>query len=361
MILPSSQLKNQERKKATADILSAAVMLLKKRKTKEARERAKAFKYRTAGALNVLRCFVSICMIQLPKELRGKKEKCRKEFAGLRRTLRSRDNPRLMVPTLQSLTVQVGDENGGSNGRPFAAEPVRIADIEDEVLVMSSLMRPRRISLVGSDGAEYRYLAKRENQGDMRKDSRMVEFLTVVNRVLCREQGSRGKKLGLKTYAVLPLSEETGMIEWVNNLEALRNVVRSEHNWVGQMPDASHIMRQYERAATKRQFLEEWAFAKFPAVMQRYFVRRFGGGADGRAWVEARNAWTESCAVWSMAGYVVGLGDRHGENVLVESSSGRCVHVDFAMLFDKGLTLKVPEVVPFRLTRNMVGAMGVAG
>eukprot|EP00178_Gracilaria_changii_P000929 TRINITY_DN1120_c0_g1_i1.p1 TRINITY_DN1120_c0_g1~~TRINITY_DN1120_c0_g1_i1.p1 ORF type:complete len:2706 (-),score=337.05 TRINITY_DN1120_c0_g1_i1:1316-9433(-) len=360
MILPSSQLKNQERKRATGDIMSAAVSLLKKRRSKESRDRAKAFKQRASVALNTIRCFVNICIMQLPKELRGKKENCAKEFLPLKKILKSKDNPKLIIPTLQSLTVQLPDESGAEH-RPFATEAVRISDIEDEVLVMSSLMRPRRISLIGSDGLEYRYLAKRENQGDMRKDSRMVEFLTVVNRLLARDEGARGKKLELKTYAVVPLSEETGMIEWVNDLEALRNVVRSEHNWLGPLPEASHILRQYENAATKRQFLEEWAFEKFPPVMDRYFVRKFGGGGEARAWLRARNAWTESCAVWSMAGYIVGLGDRHGENLLVESTSGRCVHVDFAMLFDKGQTLKVPEIVPFRLTQNMVTVMGVAG
>ena len=55
-----------------------------------------------------------------------------------------------------------------------------------------------------------------------------------------------------------------------------------------------------------------------------------------------------------MVGHVVGLGDRHGENILLDASSGECVHVDFSCLFDKGLTLQQPEVVPFRLTQVTV-------
>lgn len=31
------------------------------------------------------------------------------------------------------------------------------------------------------------------------------------------------------------------------------------------------------------------------------------------------------------------------------------------MLFDQGLRLNVPEVVPFRLTHNLVDAMGIVG
>lgn len=37
----------------------------------------------------------------------------------------------------------------------------------------------------------------------------------------------------------------------------------------------------------------------------------------------------------SMVGYILGLGDRHGENVLFDYKSGDCVHVDFNCLFNK--------------------------
>ena len=62
-----------------------------------------------------------------------------------------------------------------------------------------------------------------------------------------------------------------------------------------------------------------------------------------------------------MVGHVVGLGDRHGENVLLHVLTGEVMHVDFDCLFDKGLTLARAEIVPFRLTPSMVDAMGVTG
>jgi len=57
----------------------------------------------------------------------------------------------------------------------------------------------------------------------------------------------------------------------------------------------------------------------------------------------------------------VGLGDRHTENVLLDTTCGEVVHVDFDCLFDKGLNLARPEIVPFRLTPNLVDAMGLTG
>lgn len=37
----------------------------------------------------------------------------------------------------------------------------------------------------------------------------------------------------------------------------------------------------------------------------------------------------------SMVGYILGLGDRHGENILFDSTCGDCVHVDFNCLFNR--------------------------
>jgi phosphatidylinositol kinase/protein kinase (PI-3 family) len=37
----------------------------------------------------------------------------------------------------------------------------------------------------------------------------------------------------------------------------------------------------------------------------------------------------------SIVGYILGLGDRHGENILFDSTNGDCVHVDFNCLFNK--------------------------
>jgi serine/threonine-protein kinase ATR len=31
-------------------------------------------------------------------------------------------------------------------------------------------------------------------------------------------------------------------------------------------------------------------------------------------WYEARVNFTNTCAIWSIIGYVIGIGDRHGEN-----------------------------------------------
>ena len=49
----------------------------------------------------------------------------------------------------------------------------------------------------------------------------------------------------------------------------------------------------------------------------------------------SRLAYARTAAVMSMVGYILGLGDRHGENILFDSTNGDCVHVDFNCLFNR--------------------------
>ena len=59
-----------------------------------------------------------------------------------------------------------------------------------------------------------------------------------------------------------------------------------------------------------------------------------------------------------MVGYIIGLGDRHGSNILVHQHTAEVTHVDFEYIFDKGETFPVSEIVPFRLTANIIDALG---
>ena len=82
-------------------------------------------------------------------------------------------------------------------------------------------------------------------------------------------------------------------------------------------------------------------------------------------WLDHRQRYTRSLAVMSVVGYILGLGDRHPCNLMLERRSGQVVHIDFGDCFDVAMTReKYPERVPFRLTRMLVAAMesgGIAG
>jgi FKBP12-rapamycin complex-associated protein len=80
------------------------------------------------------------------------------------------------------------------------------------------------------------------------------------------------------------------------------------------------------------------------------------------AWVERRANFTKSMAVMSMVGYILGLGDRHPSNLMIDRVSGRVVHIDFGDCFEVTMKrAKFPEIIPFRLTRMLTEAMEKTG
>ena len=64
----------------------------------------------------------------------------------------------------------------------------------------------------------------------------------------------------------------------------------------------------------------------------------------------------------SMVGYILGLGDRHPSNILLDRFSGKIIHIDFGDCFESAMRReKYPEKIPFRLTRMLQKAMEVSG
>lgn len=110
--------------------------------------------------------------------------------------------------------------------------------------------------------------------------------------------------------------------------------------------------------AQKRDLFTRELLPRHPPVFAEWFRERF---TTPHNWYQARSSYVRTAAVMSIVGYILGLGDRHGENILFDSSNGDTMHVDFNCLFNKGEKFDVPEVVPFRLTQNMVHAMGPLG
>ena len=63
-------------------------------------------------------------------------------------------------------------------------------------------------------------------------------------------------------------------------------------------------------------------------------------------------------AQWSFIGYVIGLGDRHTNNILIRDD-GKIIHIDFEYIFDSGKILGYPEWVPFRFTKGLERSLSI--
>jgi len=226
-----------------------------------------------------------------------------------------------------------------------------ISSFGHNVETMNSLIAPKKITIKDDKGMQHIFLAKPKD--DLRKDSRTMEFNAMVNKLLKKDPATRKRNLAIKTYSVVPLNEECGIIEWVPNTSSFRSILSSLYPKI----DNNLIKEQYSANVNpidRYNYLSD----QYPPVFYKWFLNRF---PEPSTWIDARNLYCKSIAVMSMVGACIGLGDRHAENILFDSSSGSCLHVDFNCLFWKGLTFNAPEKVPFRLTRNMVDAMGVSG
>jgi phosphatidylinositol kinase/protein kinase (PI-3 family) len=52
-------------------------------------------------------------------------------------------------------------------------------------------------------------------------------------------------------------------------------------------------------------------------------------------WYTRRLAYTRSASVSSFVGYIVGIGDRHPQNILIDTVTAQLVHIDFGIAFDQ--------------------------
>ena len=83
---------------------------------------------------------------------------------------------------------------------------------------------------------------------------------------------------------------------------------------------------------------------------------------NAEEWLRKRTNFTRSLATMSMVGYLLGLGDRHLSNLMMQRYSGKMVHIDFGDCFEVAMLRdKYPEKIPFRLTRVLVKAMEACG
>jgi hypothetical protein len=89
-------------------------------------------------------------------------------------------------------------------------------------------------------------------------------------------------------------------------------------------------------------------------VPKQLLARELWAGAGGAAgWWRRQRRHAASGAAASVVGYLLGVGDRHLDNILLDLRSAELLHIDFNVCFDKGARLRVPEVVPFRLTQTL--------
>ncbi|KAE9596461.1 putative non-specific serine/threonine protein kinase [Lupinus albus] len=244
------------------------------------------------------------------------------------------------------------------------APVVTIASFARQLVVITSKQRPRKLTIHGSDGDDYAFLLK--GHEDLRQDERVMQLFGLVNTLLENSRKTAEKDLSIERYAVIPLSPNSGLIEWVPNCDTLHHLIREYR-------DARKITLNQEHKCMLS-FAPDYDHLPLIAKVEVFeFALDNTEGNDlarvlwlksrtSEIWLERRTNYTRSLAVMSMVGYLLGLGDRHPSNLMLHRFSGKILHIDFGDCFEASMNReKFPEKVPFRLTRMLEKAMEVSG
>lgn len=170
-----------------------------------------------------------------------------------------------------------------------------------QVSLMSSASHPKRIHIVGSDGARYRFLAK--PQDDLRRDLRVMEFALLLNRLLEEDASTRGRSMQLQTFMCTPLGDQGGLVEWVLNTCTFQHILRStytmhhispEHinpaqhktNWENAYRLTNADKSQDSKALCK--WMEQ-RLANCPAVMHKWWLAKYDPWLPLNCWASSNS------------------------------------------------------------------------
>ncbi|KAL7716262.1 Serine/threonine-protein kinase ATR [Entamoeba marina] len=267
----------------------------------------------------------------------------------------------IMLPQQSSLTANIPPYHSDQFLSIFPNKQIMIGKINTRLKVFPSLQKPKRIAIVGKDkltgkiDKEYYFLCK--GGDDVRKDKRMMEVCSLINKLLLQTHESLACDLHINTYSVIPLNETSGLLEWVANTSTIKSVIFNHIDHKAQPIFSKKLESSIPADKRINNFVQILNDKRSQPYLGSWFQHHF---KIPNVLLEARVNYIKTLAVMSIVGYVFGMGDRHLENILINTENGEVVHVDFDILFWKGKALSVPECVPFRLTQNIIDAMGAS-
>ena len=264
---------------------------------------------------------------------------------------------------------------------------VTIQSFIQTFVVLPTKTKPKKLIMIGSDGNHYPYLLK--GREDLHLDERIMQFLDVINQIFSRVKESNIRNLKARTFGVIPIGRRSGLIQWVNGSTPIFQCYKQWQKRIQnqkQKQDPTFTMKrpvdQYLEKLHKE--LKSEGIQDFSinarktiwpiSIMKKVFLEMqnetpqnllekefWCSSGSMEQWWNKTQSFTRSVAVMSMIGYILGLGDRHLDNILIDFENGEIVHIDYNICFERGLKLRIPELIPFRLTSIIQKAFGISG
>lgn len=293
---------------------------------------------------------------------------------------------------MHGLEKQISVSESDSGLKTTLPGIVTIASFSEQVSILSTKTKPKKLVILGSDGQKYTYLLK--GREDLRLDARIMQLLQAIHSFLHSSPATSSHSLGIRYYSVTPISGRAGLIQWVDNVISIYSIFKSWQNRVqlaqlsamgagntknsvpppvprpGDMFYGKIIPALKEKGIRRVISRRDWPHEVKRKVLldlmkevpRQLLHQELWCASEGfKAFSSKLKRYSGSVAAMSMVGHILGLGDRHLDNILIDFCSGDIVHIDYNVCFDKGQRLKIPEIVPFRLTQMIETALGLTG
>nr|QOY44576.1 DNA-dependent protein kinase catalytic subunit [Alvinella pompejana] len=262
--------------------------------------------------------------------------------------------------------------------KPLPQYHTKISSFHSVVKTLQSMRKPKRIVIRGNDQKEYPFLVK--GGEDLRLDQRIQQLFGLMNEIFSHASKCHQYNLQLRTYQVIPMTTRIGLIEWMKNTKTLKEILYETFTkeekeffispngprydyakWMG-VPirdigkpkpyQVSYSKNTRSDAITnflKRENLVPWNLAR--RAYQTMAV-------SPEAFFVLKTNFTTSHAQLCVCHYILGIGDRHLSNFMVDLQSGRMIGIDFGYAFGSATQfLPIPELMPFRLTCQLRNLM----
>ncbi|KAI4490660.1 hypothetical protein M0804_003604 [Polistes exclamans] len=259
--------------------------------------------------------------------------------------------------------------------KPMPQYHIKIMKLEPTVKVMESLRKPIRITIIGDDAKDYMFLNKFGE--DLRLDQRLQHTFSIINKTLNTDIACKRRHLFIDTYQVIPLSKSLGLIEWIKDTKSLYDLIyftlpknkyphydsiEKEYNaWIQKAAGSSrNLAVQYKEATLN--YNANAVIIKMNELIAKTewdLLRKacITLCPSPESFITFRRNFITSYATMCAVHWILGIGDRHLSNILISIGSGKCLGVDFDQAFDAGIDSMIPQLMPFRLTTQILGLL----
>ncbi|XP_053349394.1 DNA-dependent protein kinase catalytic subunit [Clarias gariepinus] len=259
--------------------------------------------------------------------------------------------------------------------KPLPEYHAKITGFDERVKVMMSIRRPKRLIVRGNDERDHPFLVK--GGEDLRQDQRIEQLFGVMNIILSQDTSCSQRSLTLRTYQVVPITSRVGLIEWMENTCTLKEFLASKatdkeqrnitlphqiyDSWLSKIAGKIEGIRRYAESYGKASCKDTvMNFKRIEQsvpedLLRRAFVKM---STTPEAFLSLRSHFASSHALLCISHWVLGIGDRHLSNFMINTETGGMIGIDFGHAFGSATQfLPVPELMPFRLTRQIVSLM----